>query len=370
LGISSVAAAPILIAGKVAGLVEVFSGHPNAFNEDSCSTLQALAASVAVSVQMHAALQVATSEPGTGLAKAPEAAAPLSETPPAAPSATGTEATVEPEPQDSAAPGPYERLTAAAAAAAVAAPAAESASVPAAIEEVAPASGQLHSNTAAVTEPELEPSPDPATLASEFGAAPVGEPEGGSDVRRRLALILPIVALFLLGIVFLLVRGGRPTKTSELAAPVLPDVSAKPSSMARTVPGASLSNIKAQAERGDANAEFELGAKYASGEDVKQSYPQAVKWFTKAADQGHVLAAATLGAFYWAGRGLPQDYVSAYMWSAIAKEGGDEASKYRVAILGSRMSAGEVNEAQRRATEWLQRHPKFVASKMSPAQPQ
>ena len=111
-----------------------------------------------------------------------------------------------------------------------------------------------------------------------------------------------------------------------------------------------------------------MGAKYASGDGVAQNYNEAVRWFNKAAEQGHVLSAATLGAFYWAGRGVRQDYVGAYMWSAVAKEGGDEASKYRVAILASRMNPDQVNEAQGRATEWLRQHPRFIpASKASSA---
>jgi TPR repeat protein len=118
----------------------------------------------------------------------------------------------------------------------------------------------------------------------------------------------------------------------------------------------SAEQLRAQATKGDANAQFALGAKYASGEDVRQNYSEAVKWFTQAAEHGHVASAATLGAFYWAGRGVTQDYGSAYMWSTIARVGGDEASKYRVAILRARMNELEIAEAERRASAWLKDH--------------
>jgi Sel1 repeat len=208
---------------------------------------------------------------------------------------------------------------------------------------------------------------NPGTLRSEFGVVPDVEPETQKTRRNRLLLLGPIALLLLVGAAFLAVRGGmnpskgQPTTTVMTGNPDRPTNSHPTSNL-------SLTSLKADAERGDANAQFNLGAKYASGDGVVQNYNEAVRWFNKAAEQGHVLSAATLGAFYWAGRGVRQDYVSAYMWSAVAKQGGDEASKYRVAILGSRMNPDQVNEAQGRATEWLRQHPRFIqASKASSA---
>ncbi len=112
------------------------------------------------------------------------------------------------------------------------------------------------------------------------------------------------------------------------------------------------------AEQGDPAAQFSLGARYATGEEVKQDYTEAVRWFTKAAEQGHILAQATLGAYYWAGRGVPQDLTKAYYWSVLAQAGGDQASKYRVAVLASRMSrepgAGGATASQRLAKQFRQ----------------
>jgi len=69
--------------------------------------------------------------------------------------------------------------------------------------------------------------------------------------------------------------------------------------------------------------------------------------------KGHILAQATLGAYYWAGRGVPQDLTKAYYWSVLAQAGGDQASKYRVAVLASRMSRSQVLAAQQQANDWL-----------------
>ena len=88
-----------------------------------------------------------------------------------------------------------------------------------------------------------------------------------------------------------------------------------------------------------------------------RDYTEAVRWFTQAADHGHILAQATLGAYYWAGRGVSPDLTKAYFWSALAQAGGDQASKYRVAVLTSRMSRNQILAAQQQANEWLHNHP-------------
>ena len=81
-----------------------------------------------------------------------------------------------------------------------------------------------------------------------------------------------------------------------------------------------------------------------------------MRWFSLAAEQGHVVAQQTLGAFYWAGRGVPQDIRKAYFWSILAQAGGDESSKYRAAILASRMTHSEAVAVQQQANEWLKQH--------------
>jgi hypothetical protein len=128
-------------------------------------------------------------------------------------------------------------------------------------------------------------------------------------------------------------------------------------SAASPVPGPrDFEGIHKLAEQGDAAAQFAVGAHYATGEDVPQDYAEAVRWFTLAAEQGHVGAQATLGAYYWSGRGVPTDLVKAYLWAVLAQTGGDDASKYRVAFLASRMTRAQVLEAQQQANEWIKAH--------------
>lgn len=117
-----------------------------------------------------------------------------------------------------------------------------------------------------------------------------------------------------------------------------------------------LEGMRKLAELGDPAAQFSVGAHYATGEDVPQDYTEAVRWFSMAAEQGHVVSQATLGAYCWAGRGVPQDLVKAYFWSVLAQAGGDEASKYRVAVLASRMNRAQITDAQQLANDWIKEH--------------
>ena len=46
-------------------------------------------------------------------------------------------------------------------------------------------------------------------------------------------------------------------------------------------------NLKAKAERGDAEAQYRLGHCYSDGDVVPKDEKKAVFWFRKAANQGH-----------------------------------------------------------------------------------
>jgi putative methionine-R-sulfoxide reductase with GAF domain len=126
-----------------------------------------------------------------------------------------------------------------------------------------------------------------------------------------------------------------------------------------------LEGMRKLAEQGDPTAQFSMGARYATGEDVPQDYAEAVRWFSMAAEQGHVVSQATLGAYYWAGRGVPQDLAKAYFWSVLAQAGGDEASRYRVSALASRMTHAQIATAQQQANDWIKEHQSL--SQNSPA---
>lgn len=59
-----------------------------------------------------------------------------------------------------------------------------------------------------------------------------------------------------------------------------------------------------RAERGDVDAQFNLGWRYETGDGVGQDWVQAVYWYRKAADQGHDYAQNNLGVCYDNGNGV------------------------------------------------------------------
>ncbi len=79
-------------------------------------------------------------------------------------------------------------------------------------------------------------------------------------------------------------------------------------------------NLISRAERGNAQAQFDLAAAYHQGtRGLPQDAAQARSWFSKAADQGHALAQANLGNYHRQGLGgLTPDDAAAAVWYARA----------------------------------------------------
>jgi GAF domain/PilZ domain/Sel1 repeat len=276
LGIRSMVAVPIRPGNKVAGLLEVFSPQPYAFNANDISALQQLTGNIL------------------------PALAPV-------PTAHAAPAPVEKAPVKERAPLPQ----------------------PARIE------------------------PRPAEVRTVSAARPVTAVKPSGQLRWHKILLVSAIATFVFAVVWLIAPwiSSQMRSSGPSAAQAQPQSASKsPNLPANT---SDLASLRRVAEHGDPAAQFALGARYATGEEVKQDYTEAVKWFTLAAEQGHILAQATLGAYYWAGRGVPQDLTKAYYWSVLAQAGGDQASKYRVAVLASRMSRSQVLAAQEQANDWL-----------------
>lgn len=81
-------------------------------------------------------------------------------------------------------------------------------------------------------------------------------------------------------------------------------------------------------------------------------HSEAVRSWRVIAEKGDADAQYNLGVMYAVGNGVPQDYVLAHMWFNLAAAQGDaDAAKVRVAIT-RRMTQEQVAEAQRMAREW------------------
>jgi putative methionine-R-sulfoxide reductase with GAF domain len=118
----------------------------------------------------------------------------------------------------------------------------------------------------------------------------------------------------------------------------------------------SADQLRQSAEKGDPATAYTLALRYATGEGVKLSENEAVRWFSKAAAQGYVPAQSRLGSIYYSGRGVPQDLNRAYFWMVVARTNGDEASNAQSPLVRARLTRSQVTSIELDAAHWLQQH--------------
>ena len=93
------------------------------------------------------------------------------------------------------------------------------------------------------------------------------------------------------------------------------------------------------AVRGDPSAQYGLGERYYSGNEVRQNYTAASEWFRKAAEQGYANAQYRLGELYHLGKGVLEDgdvdLDEAVVWYRRAAEQGHVGAQVDLAELYS-----------------------------------
>jgi TPR repeat protein len=79
----------------------------------------------------------------------------------------------------------------------------------------------------------------------------------------------------------------------------------------------------------------------------------ALMQFETDAKQGRADALYNLGLAYSTGQGVGVDYVAAHKWFNLAAMKGSEIAKSWRAQISREMNSGQIAEAQRQAREWL-----------------
>ena len=98
-----------------------------------------------------------------------------------------------------------------------------------------------------------------------------------------------------------------------------------------------LAEVRSAAERGDADAQYELCMRYSKGDGVAQDLDEALNWGVKAIEQGHekafmwlrdsaeqgfVQSQYRLGWCYYESRRVPKNHaLSVKWWTEAAKQG-------------------------------------------------
>ena len=110
------------------------------------------------------------------------------------------------------------------------------------------------------------------------------------------------------------------------------------------------------AEQGTATAQFLLGFMYANGKGVPEDAAEAVRWYRLAAEQGYARAQLNLGVKYAIGEGVLEDAVYAYAWLSIAAAQGNTNAKEGKELVTKRMTQAQITEAQKRSRKYWTRY--------------
>jgi hypothetical protein len=139
------------------------------------------------------------------------------------------------------------------------------------------------------------------------------------DCHHRFWVLSPLKPLMLLAVVAALV-----TLTAWLALD-------QATHFSDAQPPASLP--LSRAEQGDAEAQLQLGMRYAEGDGVIQNDKEAVRWFALAAEQGLAEAQYQYGLALLKGRGVVQDYQAAFNWIERPAQRGYARAQYSLGEL-------------------------------------
>lgn len=113
--------------------------------------------------------------------------------------------------------------------------------------------------------------------------------------------------------------------------------------------------LKAAEDKNNPNqsAQFKLGWMNTHGYGAPKNYSNALYWYSKVANRGDTSAQYNLGVLYnKGGFGISKNYVHAHKWLNIAQANGETKAKGFLKHLETKMTAAQINEAQRLASSW------------------
>jgi len=112
-----------------------------------------------------------------------------------------------------------------------------------------------------------------------------------------------------------------------------------------------LADVRAKAEKGDAQSQFELGAVFFFGNlGSAKDYVEAVKWFRKAAEQSLALAQFNLGNCCRIGQGVAKDDVEAVKWYRKAAQQSHAQAQSNLGLCYANGQGVDKDEAE--AVKW------------------
>ena len=191
----------------------------------------------------------------------------------------------------------------------------------------------------------------------------------------RIRLIIVCASLFLISAC----AGGR----------TVPATQGKQVGEAGAKGSVAIQQLRAQAEKGNVEAQFALAQVYDRGREVPIDKAEAVRWYMRAAEQGDAFSQYLLGNNAWNGTGMPKseqaavrwwqraaaqgfapaqsslgrtlvtggqgvspDKTQAYVWLALSAGQGDQEADQQRATLVKQLQPDQLAQAKRLVKAW------------------
>lgn len=116
-------------------------------------------------------------------------------------------------------------------------------------------------------------------------------------------------------------------------------------------------DLLASAQRGDADAQNELGISYSEGLGIKPNQIEAVNWFRKSAEQGSKFGACNLGLHYGRGLGIRRDRSLMMKWFFVANALDGLTCQPADYIEMFKPGECQIERGWELAVAWLKAHP-------------
>jgi TonB family protein len=110
--------------------------------------------------------------------------------------------------------------------------------------------------------------------------------------------------------------------------------------------------LQKKADAGDPKAELELARAFFDGRDVAKNEAQGLQLLESAANRGLAEAQFQMGEHAYAQDSRSADYVNAYMWYELARRSGYKRSGKMLKKVTSKMSPEQLSDAKTRVDNW------------------
>lgn len=120
---------------------------------------------------------------------------------------------------------------------------------------------------------------------------------------------------------------------------------------------------------GHVEAQYFLGTCYDDGRGVDPDPKEAYSWYKRAAQKGHPGAQFNLGVSYFNGEGVARNMVEAYAWLLISATYGDPDAIKALPEVAASLTTEQQAQAQSKATLWVREQAPYQPEAQTQAQP-